>query len=431
MFAFLRASPLRRHASFNRLWAAQALSAFGNRITRTALPVIAVLVLAAGPAETAVLAALSIAPMFVAGLLGGGFVERSNKLLLMVMLDLARFAIVAVVPVAWALGLLSFPLLCTVAVTAGLASALFANADVSILPRIVGKDQLVEANSRIQATESIAELTGPGMAGVLIDLLSAPFAMLADAATFLWSAFWLRRIPKETGEPAAEAKTEQSPREPALTTLRRDISVGLRAIMSRPPLRAILFAMMVFYLSGGVFGALYTIFMLRELGMSPAVMGAIISVGGASALVGSVAARPLAKRIGFGPALVTSFAVAIAGILMLIPAANAGPWAWVFMLGQQLLCDSGFMMFTILAISLQQKLLPEDEIARANGLNQAAAGFGMTASILATGAIAEVIGVTETVIYGAAISVLGVAPLLTRHLLAIREEPKGELVAAS
>ena len=107
---------------------------------------------------------------------------------------------VIVAPIAWYFGLLSFPLLCLIAAGSGLASALFANADVSILPRLVGKDQLVEANSRLQSTESIAELTGPGVAGVLIDLLTAPVAIIADALTFLWSAFWLFRIPKEVGQ---------------------------------------------------------------------------------------------------------------------------------------------------------------------------------------------------------------------------------------
>ena len=187
MFEFLRrSSPLWRHASFNRLWAAQALSAFGNRVTRTALPIIAVAVLSAGPVEAAILAALSLAPVIFAGLFGGGFVERSNKLRLMVAMDIVRFLAVMTAPVAWYFNVLNFPLLCAIAMVSGLASALFANADVSILPRLVGKDQLVEANSRLQATESIAELTGPGVAGILIDLLTAPFAIIADALTFLW-----------------------------------------------------------------------------------------------------------------------------------------------------------------------------------------------------------------------------------------------------
>jgi MFS family permease len=431
MFEFLRrSSPLWRHASFNRLWAAQALSAFGNRITRTAIPIIAVSVLAAGPVEAAILAATSLAPIILAGLFGSGFVERSNKLRLMVMLDLLRFALVLSVPIAWYFHLLSFPLLCVIAAVTGLASALFANADVSILPRVVGKHQIVEANSRLQSTESIAELTGPGAAGLLIDLLTAPVAMFADAITFLWSAFWLWRIPKEIGHAPEAAKMESAEQESAFTTLRRDIVVGFRAIAHRRPLIATSLSVGIFYLTAGAFGALYTLFMLRELGLTPGIMGAIISVGGASALLGALTARPLAKRVGFGPAIVLGFAIAISGMLMLIPAAYAGGWAPAFLVAQQLLGDAGFMIFMILSTSLSQKLLPEHEIARANGFNQIVAGVTMTASILGAGLIAEVIGVGATVVLASTLGVLGIVPLLTPALLRMRDEPAAETAEA-
>jgi len=427
MFEFLRrSSPLWRHASFNRLWAAQALSAFGNRITRTALPIIAVTILSAGPVEAAILAALSLAPVILSGLFGGGFVERSNKLRLMVAMDLIRFTAVIAAPIAWYFQALSFPLLCILAAVCGLASALFANADVSILPRLVGKDQLVEANSRLQSTESIAELTGPGVAGVLIDLLTAPVAIIVDAMTFLWSAFWLFRIPKEAGSASELAKVEtmeQAARPSAIAALRDDFVIGFRAIAQRPPLIATALSVGVFYLTAGAFGALYTIFMLRDLGLSPSFMGIIISVGGASALLGSLTARPLAKRVGFGPAIVLGFAIALTGMLMLIPAAYAGPWSPVFMVAQQLFGDAGFMIFVILSTSLSQKLLPEHEIARANAFNQVISGIAMTASIVGAGAIAEAIGVRTTIVWASALGALGLVPLLTPALLRMREEP--------
>ena len=100
-------------------------------------------------------------------------------------------------------------MLCVLAALAGAASALFQNADVSILPRLVGKDHLVAANSRLQATELIAELTGPGIAGVLIDLLTAPVAMIVDAFTFIWSAFWLWKIPKADTQPLSEEQRKR------------------------------------------------------------------------------------------------------------------------------------------------------------------------------------------------------------------------------
>ncbi len=167
------------------------------------------------------------------------------------------------------------------------------------------------------------------------------------------------------------------------------------------------------------------VFMLRVLELNPAVIGIVISVGGASALLGSLSARPLAKLIGYGPALVTGFCISVLGLLMLIPAAAFKAWAIPFLVAQQFLGDFGIMMFTILAVSLQQKLLPEEELARANGFNQVVNGLGMTVSILIAGGVAETIGVANTVMLGAGIGVIGIGPLMTPHLFGIRKEPAG------
>lgn len=427
MFDFLkRTSPLWRHANFNRLWTAQILSAFGSRITRTAIPIIAVAALTVTPWQAAVLSALTYAPYVLAGALGGGYVERANKTRLMVAMDLCRFAVVIATPIAWYFNLLSFPILCLLSALAGAASALFQNADVAILPRLVGKDHLVEANSRLQATESLAELTGPGIAGVLIDLLTAPVAMIVDAFSFIWSAFWLWRIPKSDSQPVETEKVEPAAQPPLLKTLRDDIVIGFKAIATRPAMRAVVTASAFYYVCGGFFFATFMLFMLRELGLSPSVIGVIISVGGASALLGSLSARRLAKAVGYGPAIVLSFAISCLGVLMLIPAAAFKAWAIPFLVAQQFFGDFGIMIFMVLVVSLQQKLLPEDELARANGFNQVINGGGMTVSILIAGWIAETIGVSNTVMLGAGICAIGILPLLTPHLLGIRKEPEGQ-----
>lgn len=432
MLDFLRrSSPLWGNANFNRLWTAQILSAFGSRITRTAIPIIAVGALAVTPWEAALLSALSYAPYMLAGALGGGFVERANKTRLMVALDLLRFVIVIAAPLAWYFNLLDFWMLCGLAAATGAASALFQNADVAVLPRLVSKDQLVNANSRLQATESLAELTGPGAAGLLIAVLTAPVAMIADALTFLWSAFWLWKIPRDATNAVEEPPALTGPKTSMLETLREDIVVGFRAIAGCPPMRAIITATAFWYVSAGFFFATFMLFLMRDLGMTPALIGIVISVGGLSALLGSLMARPMAKAVGYGPAIVLAFSISVAGLLMLIPAAAFKEWSIVFLVAQQFLGDFGMMIFTILAISLQQKLLPENQLARANGFNQVVNGAGMTLSILIAGWIAESIGVTNTVILGAGIALVGILPLLTRHLFGIHEEPadQGELVA--
>ena len=434
MFEFLRrSSPLWSNANFNRLWTAQILSAFGSRITRTAIPIIAVGALAVTPWEAALLSALSYAPYMLAGALGGGFVERANKTRLMVALDLLRFVIVIAAPLAWYFNLLNFWLLCGLAAATGAASALFQNADVAVLPRLVARDQLVDANARLQATESLAELTRPGAAGLLIAVLTAPVAMIVDALTFIWSAFWLWKIPKNVAVGLDVQPAAPSGRKPGmLETLRGDIVIGFRAIATCPPMRAIITATAFWYVSAGFFFATLMLFLMRDLGLSPAVIGIVISVGGLSALLGSLMARPMAKAVGYGPAIVLAFSSSVAGLLMLIPAAAFKQWSIVFLVAQQFLGDFGMMIFTILSVSLQQKLLPEDQLARANGFNQVVNGAGMTGSILIAGWVATSIGVTNTVMLGAAIGVVGILPLLTRHLFSIRGEPEGQagLVAA-
>jgi MFS family permease len=433
MLDFLRrSSPLWGNANFNRLWTAQILSAFGSRITRTAIPIIAVGALAVTPWEAALLSALSYAPYMLAGALGGGFVERASKTRLMVALDLLRFVIVIAAPLAWYFNLLNFWMLCGLAAATGAASALFQNADVAVLPRLVSKDQLVNANSRLQATESLAELTGPGAAGLLIAALTAPVAMIVDALTFIWSAFWLWKIPRDAASAVEEPSASAGPKPAMLDTLREDIVVGFRAIAGCPPMRAIITATAFWYVSAGFFFATFMLFLMRDLGMSPAVIGIVISVGGVSALLGSLMARPMAKAVGYGPAIVLAFCISVAGLLMLIPAAAFKEGSIVFLVAQQFLGDFGMMIFTILAVSLQQKLLPENQLARANGFNQVVNGAGMTVSILIAGLIAQSIGVTNTIMIGAGIALVGVLPLLTRHLFSIREEPanQGELAAA-
>ena len=130
----------------------------------------------------------------------------------------------------------------------------------------------------------------------------------------------------------------------------------------------------------------------------------------------------LVRSLVFGISALFCFGV---GLLMLIPAAAFKAWSIPFLVAQQFLGDFGIMIFTILAVSLQQKLLPEDELARANGFNQVVNGLGMTVSILIAGWIAETIGVANTVMLGSGIGVIGIFPLMTRHLLGIREEPAG------
>jgi MFS family permease len=415
-------STLWRHKPFLRLWAAQSLSAVGSRITRTAIPVIAINMLAATPGEAGMLSALGFAPVVAAGLLGGGLVERARKVRLMAILDVVRFGLVMAIPIAFAIGLQNFWMLAIISMAVSAASTLFQNADTSVLPRLVGKANLVEANQKLQTTESIAELAGPGLAGVFIDVLSAPIAVIVDAITFLWSAAWLGSLARLAPDADAPGEAPEENLHP-FTQLKDDITVGFRAVVRQPALRALLVATMNFYVSAGFFFGLYMLFCLRELHMSAGLTGIIISMGGVSALGGALLARTLSRRLGFGPAIALTFAVGMAASGLIIPAAiwpSAGP-ALLFI--QQLLSDGAFMAHMILSGSLRQKLLPENEIARANGLFQAIGGIGMMATTLAAGFVADAIGVRLAVIIGGVFALVAILPLLSPALLSVRDEP--------
>lgn len=190
-----------RHRDFLRLWSAQAVSAFGSRITRTALPIIAVIALHEPESMIGVLAAMQLVPGIVLAMLAGGLVDRGRKRRILVVADLIRAALVASLTLAWGLGALTMLQLIIVGAGVGAATALFQITDVAYLPQLIGRRRLAEGNAKLETTEAIAEITGPASAGVLISALGAPKAVVIDALSYVWSAYMLGRI---RGDAAAD-----------------------------------------------------------------------------------------------------------------------------------------------------------------------------------------------------------------------------------
>ncbi len=182
-----------READFLKFWSAQAISALGSRITRTALPILAVVTIGASVESVAVLSALALAPGVIVGLAMGGRVDRRAKRPLLIGADLVRAALLLTVPLAAWLGRLSMGQLYAVAALTGAATTLFQIADNAYLPSLIGKDRLVNGNSKLETTEAIAEISGPGLAGLLVQAITAPLAIAFDSLSFLVSACFLAR----------------------------------------------------------------------------------------------------------------------------------------------------------------------------------------------------------------------------------------------
>lgn len=399
-----------RHAGFLRLWAAQTVSAFGARIAREGFAMTAILAIHATPAELGVLAALARGPGIVVGLVAGGFVDRTSRRRVMIAADLARVALILSVPLAAWLQVLAMSQIYLVAGLVGAANALFEIADHAFLPTLIAREHLLDGNAKLGVTDSVAEIAGPALAGTLFQLLTAPFAMLGTAITYLVSALFLFGVPHD----ATPADTH-----PHKVHWSRDVAAGFSAIVAEPLLWPLFWTGLVTTLFGSFFAPLYLAFGLKVLGMSPALMGLTIALGGVGALFAAMLSTALCRRFGIGPTIIAcTFAYVFC--LALVPLA-AGPfWLAIGMLMlAQLVGDAVAVAAIIPMTSLRQALLPPRMVGRAVALYSAANGAVVVAGALAGGVLGQVLGTRATL--AIAVAGMAVAPLFAlfspvRHL---------------
>ena len=412
-------SPLWRQADFLHLWSAQTVSDFGAWITRTGLPMMAVMALAATPGQLGLLAALTSGPALLIGLMAGDLVDHTARRPILIAADLARALILVSLPLAVWLGLLGMLQVYAAAALVAAATVLFEIADHAYIPGLVGKRLVTDANAKLSATESLAEMAGPAVAGLLFQWLTAPIAVAVNAATYVVSALLLARI-----------RTPEPPRDPGVR--RRGwmdgVATGARTAWKEPRVRALLVMTATGGLFGGFFGALYIAFVLRDLGLSPALLGVGIAVGGFGALVGTLMAQPMARRFGVGPAICLSGALSALGtmIVLLAPANTLG--AMTCLAVSQLIGDVFGVIPLILATSLRQSVLPHTVLGRVGATFRAAGGGAAVIGALAGGALAQRLGLRETLLI--AIAGLLIGPLFgaLSSLRRVREMPDSETV---
>ena len=421
-----------RHADFLRLWAAQAVSAFGSRITRTALPIIAVVTLHKPAVMVGLLAAMQLVPGVILAMLAGGLVDRGRKRRILIAADLVRAALVASLPLASALDALSITQVIAVGAGVGAASALFQITDVAYLPSLIGRRRLAEGNAKLETTEAIAEITGPASAGVLISALGAPFAVVVNAASYAWSAFMLGRICGGDDGGAQGQRLPTAEIEPAASVMRtgEDFRIGLRAVFGHPLVRPIVLTLMMWSVTGGFFLALYTPYCLREIGLPEATFGVIIAMGGIGSLAGAMLARGFARRLGVGRTLLVVATLSLACTLFIPIAASGTSRAMTigFLVAHQLLGDGFSVAFIVLAVTLRQTVLPRDVLGRANAAVYVCTTGVLVIASVAAGGLASLIGIRAAVWSGLLVGL--VAPSLLWPLRHLRTMPAGDLGAS-
>lgn len=390
-----------RDRDFVRLWLAQSVSAFGGRITREGLPIAAVLTLGASPAQLGLLSALSHGPALIVGLAAGGFIDRNRRRGLMMAADLVRAAVLATIPVAALLHILTLPQLYVAAALVGAASVLFEIADHAYLPSLVARGELTRANASLSATESVAEIGGPALAGVLFQLLAAPLAIAANAMTYLLSAAFLADIRKAEPTPQPEPHARWTD----------DVRLGFGTALRHPLVRPVFLSSWMQSLAGGMFGALYIIFCVKVIGLSPALLGLTIAAGGVGALVGAVLAGWLSRRLGVGPSFLgAQMLVALA--IAIIPLAPADPaHGMAYLVVSQILGDAFGVATLILGTSLSQTVMPPALLGRVNAAFKATSGGLAVLGAILGGLLGETIGVRGAIWIG--VAGLAVAPLFS------------------
>jgi MFS family permease len=382
------ASPLWSNSAFVRVWSAATISVFGTLITRVALPFAAIIVLGSGAVEVAVLRGLELGAMLLVGLVAGAWVDRLRRRPVLIWADLGRAALLASIPVAYVLGALTFWHLLLVSGLAAVLTSFFDAADTAYLPTIVERERLLEANSTIAASVSAAEFVGFGLSGFLVQVLSAPIAILIDAVTYIASALLLAtiRVP-EPPPPAVED------RESVLTEIR----VGLRLVRHDPILRAFVGAQMALAALWGVFGAIWLLFALEDLGLGPAAVGIVAGLGGFSSFIGAVVAARATRRFGIGPVAVGAMLLAALGNAF-VPLAPAGVpvLAIACLVMQQLVGDSAVTVYDITEVSVRQALVRDRALGRVAATFRVAAMVAQLIATLGAGLLAAAIGLRAT-----------------------------------
>ena len=375
-----------------RLWAGQTVSRLGSVVTRTALPLVALLVLGAGPRELAVLVISQSLGVLLVGLVAGAWVDRLRRRPLLIATDVIRGLLLFSIPLAQGLGVLRLEQLYVVAFVESCLATLFSSAYPAYVPSLIGLDRVVEGNSKLATSASIAEVGGPSLAGALVQIVSAPFAILVDAASYVVSAISITLI---------RAPEPQRPAREPTSRVMHEIVEGLGAVGRNPVVLPLATRSIIAHLAGAFYGVLYSIYLLETLHLDPFLLGIVISAGGVGSLVGSLFASRVIRSIGLGPAVIF-MAAGSSAIGILTPLAQgAVAVATIMVFLPQLIGDGLQTIEGVAEISLVQGLIPDRILGRANAtLETISHGIAYPIGALAAAAIADAIGVRGAIAIG-------------------------------
>lgn len=381
----MRRDSLWFHRDFRMLWAGDTVGQFGTYTGHALLPMLAVTVLAASPMEMGVLTAAEFVAFLALGLPAGVWVDRMRRRPLLLGGALARGVLLLSVPLAGWLGMLTITHVIVVALLVGTCTLFFDVAYQSYLPALVGRARLVEGNAKLQASQSAAQIAGPGLGGGLAQLAGSVSALAATGGSHLVSALLLGRIRAHEPRPTRSRST----------TLRADITEGLRFVFGNPNLRAITLGATTGSLANTAYNAVGMLFLIRTVGMSPAEVGLTLAAGGTGGVLGALSAGWWTRRIGQARSiwLVPLFTWPA---LLLVPLAAPG-WRAMLVPIALAIVGYGIIVFNVAQVSYRQAICPDHLLGRMNATVRFVMWGAMPIGGLLGGLLGEWIGVHATV----------------------------------
>jgi MFS family permease len=402
-----------RALEFRRFWLGETISLFGDQISLLALPLVGVLALHANAAQMGYLGAAELIPNLLFSIHAGAWVDRrGRRRRTMLAADLGRAALLATVPIAYAAGVLTLTQLYVVGFLTGTLSVLFFVSYSTLLVSLVPRERYIEANSLLNGSRALSFVGGPSVGGVLVQVLSAPGALVADTVSYIASAFALGSI-----------SPVEPPTEPASSG---HVKAGMRYIWRSPIVRASLLATATINFFNFVFWALFILYATRTLGVHPGALGLVLGAASVGGLIGSLVTGRISRRIGVGPAFVLG-CVLFPAPLVLVPLAGGAHWTILgFLFAAEFLSGFGVMILDITAGSIKAALVPDRLRARAAGAYMVVNYGVRPIGALVGGALGTWIGLRPTLWIASVGAILGVLWLLPSPLLRLRELPEVE-----
>lgn len=381
-----------RNSNFLHLWSAETVAQFGNQLSIVALPLIAALWLGANAFEMGLLTAAGQFPRLAIGFVAGAWVDRLPRQPVMRAMDFGRALTYALIPLAALAGVLDFRVLLAIALVGGCQAVFFDAAWSAFVPHIVERRHLADANGKLMASVSLAQVLGPALAGTLIAWFSGPKVMAITALTFALSGWFITLI--RTDEPR-RSRNAKNP-----TRLMQEVREGFQELLGSRIVRPLTTSAAVLNLGGWIFLSVYVLYMTDDLELSSTGVGLVFACGGAGALAGSMLAAPLARWIGVGRTILAGAIIFGCGN-MLVPLAIVVPdHALPLVIASETIAWLSLQVFNINRFSLRQALTPDHLLGRVSSSTMTIIGGVQMVGSLLGGIIGQVFSVHVALVIG-------------------------------